>query len=544
MPWHRAPRQGTRAPRPAHPPQSFASTSAQASHLDANSISAQRANKPKETSACSQTHRKVAQHKTGRSVLQLLVRVRVCCAFVPCSMNHPAVSNAPASIAPPLVQPHVAKPEPQPPLPSDLPAPASASPAAPVVWDSSRAHPLVLALKHSSLDSPSRAAVAQTCKAVLERLLAEWPAAVLCALVGPGEDTAALRRRMQSARRQLALRGSLPTTLALQQRGAMGSEDTWWQTALPELSVAMPQLVLRLSFQHIPAELLSLADQAMSGLTTLELCSPDKDTVHWKLPWHPALPAMRHLVLRCGRCATNVWYMASLYLPQLESIEVGSGVDVWSLWPRFGKFHADVSQTLKRVVLDCRLEPTLVARLQRCAPALEELTVGGLSTWVMGSGVQPVCSWKVLRGPLKGLDFFETLDWLPEPAEGSLTWDFSGTAVPIWLPVTAEVRALPGMRIAYRAVNSMQLTHMARSEACCRGHDLCLIWQRIMFVLCDWYMHAGYRGLGGYPCVRTQRCSHSQGQCATRATASSPPHRPLTPRFAAGAGGHTRARRL
>ncbi len=243
------------------------------------------------------------------------------------------------------------------------------------------------------------------------------------------EQPQALADRMHAAQQQLLRRGTQPTTLALIQQGDIPSNDPWWATALPALSVTHPCLTLSLQLQHIPAQLLARAGQCFPGLHSLVIsASPNSPAGVAKvtLPTPTALPQLRHVTIRkvAYDSQGNLWANLKPYMAQLVSLSIGQQkpealsrpfVPLW-----FGLFSAtSATHTLKRVSLPGRLTTRLAMLIQQHAPAVTELTVTDLGRADANAArVAPQCAWRrlVITYPSTLL----SIDWLPLPKQGKL----------------------------------------------------------------------------------------------------------------------------
>ncbi len=262
--------------------------------------------------------------------------------------------------------------------------------------DESALEPLRITLLSKHLAAADRSAVAQTCIPAQTWLLNEWPNAAFCVPVRAGEAPTALKQRAQLARRQLSRqrqRGRASVTLAIVQRGQMTASDQWYESVFEGLSgtePSLPTLSLRLQLQHIPAALLSLAGQALPGLSTLTLGRPDDEGgCAVVLPQGNALASVRHLTVYRVAPASQATFWASL---QGLSQQIASmSIRQQSLWQENGFIseEADVQtdgpypyrrpmwvaafshtswSALTQLEVPDSLNPWLVRLLQRSAP--------------------------------------------------------------------------------------------------------------------------------------------------------------------------------
>ncbi len=266
---------------------------------------------------------------------------------------------------------------------------ADGSPHVPDLWRSS--------LLRDHMDSESRSAVAQTCQPGLRWLLTEWQSPALHVPVRASsaeQDPRALLRRMQGARRQLNKFSALhaqPVTLVLEQEGSIAAHDKWWQIALAGLSDAGPRLpifTLTLQLQHIPAPLISLADQVFSGLETLRVQWREIAT-HCEVQLPPAeqLTALRDLTIDWvdDSCQESMWASLKAYLTQLRSLTIDEqpediidsaahsddGSEHISAYRRplwSTAFQQVVSDTLTQLKVAWDLHPWLVKLLCKATP--------------------------------------------------------------------------------------------------------------------------------------------------------------------------------
>lgn len=107
-------------------------------------------------------------------------------------------------------------------------------------------------LLRDHLDSPSRLALALTCRSGLDVLLQEWDQATLTLPIRSSlvEDHQQLLGRVCSVRQQLNVRQDLETLVALQQHGGISEEDTWWHFAFGGLSTGQSRAHRARASQH------------------------------------------------------------------------------------------------------------------------------------------------------------------------------------------------------------------------------------------------------------------------------------------------------
>lgn len=288
------------------------------------------------------------------------------------------------------------------------------------------------------LDSPTRKAVAQTCKGTLTWLLSDCPSATLRITLHPGEPAELVRRRAQWAGTHLAQRGKEHTAVLVEQRGAMQPDDPSPSLTLSLLGQsAHSQLTdLRLCLQHMPVAFFSSASPALQRARTLHLSQPHglAGTVQLPQPASQVLPALRQLVIGLIWHGTQdaLFYSIRAYLPQLQSLAVNGQVEpgqiqtagVRTLITR----PADVSHSLQHVTLPALLTPQLARWLQQAAPVLQELTLAGVSEVTEGAAdVLPVCSWHTLRLASDAAVPACAWVWLPLPAKGQLSIEATGS---------------------------------------------------------------------------------------------------------------------
>lgn len=282
--------------------------------------------------------------------------------------------------------------------------------------------------------------LALTCSAALDWLLKDWPQATLVMPVkaAGSERPEALSRRLQSAQRELAQRGNRSTTLGLHQQGSIPDGEAWWDAYLAAFSTAqtLATVALRLSLQHIPAQLLAGVGVAFPGLQSLTLQSPFSNSpCNIQLPSPTTLPTLKHLHL--ARCAAGICPTLASYLPQLVTLHITECRDAEGAWA--GVFQpAYRSSTLRRLSFPQCRPMWLAAQLQACAPLVEEVTVYRISPGQAATD-SPTCPWKRLRVTLL-LDQSD-LQWLPMPAEGVLEIGADGpNSLMLVLPQSEQVR--------------------------------------------------------------------------------------------------------
>ncbi len=307
-----------------------------------------------------------------------------------------------------------------------------------------------------ALDGPSRAAVARTCQAGLAWLLSDSDEATLAVNIrgSAAESVPHLLSRLHAARRDLGQRRGA-VTVALQQRGKVGADDTWWQVAITALGSegGSGGQVTNLSVQvsHIPRALLSLAGTALPGLASLSLGWPQGD-VEVTLPAPSALPHLKHLTIHRAsvRDQAGLWAAVMQFLPRLQSLTIteqpDSAEDPSTEKPQWSVAlfeSAPVSQTLQSLAVPGVLEPWLAQALRRCAPQLLKLTVESVSEDEHnGEGEQggAACSWTHLVLCKDSYIFMHS--WFPVPAVGKLTIQSSKPVhVHFWLPFEETVSA-------------------------------------------------------------------------------------------------------
>lgn len=110
------------------------------------------------------------------------------------------------------------------------------------------------------------------------------------------------------------------------------------------------------------------------------------------------------------------------YLPQLVTLIIADQL-ADKAWPEAHILFtpASTTHTLRSLTLPCSLTPAIAATLQAHAPALETLTVAGVSRG--GDGAQPAlraCTWQTLRLTSRQTLLGAALEWLPLPASGKL----------------------------------------------------------------------------------------------------------------------------
>ncbi len=292
-----------------------------------------------------------------------------------------------------------------------------------------------------ALDCRSRVAVALTCTAGLRWMLTEWSEAALHLAVRPAgaaKPDDSVLRRLHAARNELSLRGDLPVTLTVKQRGDGPKGQAFWPAVFKALGSgqARAHLSLTLQIQRLPATLLRHVGSAFPGLSTLSLGSASGSISALKLPPPASLPALRHVTIHrvSADSQTALWPSVAAYLPQLTSLtiteqpeDVRGEIPPWAT-AVFRPAHP--SNTLTHLSLPCSLGSPLVGLLQKSAPPLEHLTVTELCRRPDHdddtAGVLPVCSWRTLVLTDREAVHRPLQAWLPLPADGKLVVDVSG----------------------------------------------------------------------------------------------------------------------
>ncbi len=287
-------------------------------------------------------------------------------------------------------------------------------------------------------------------------LLTEWPGnARLTIRVRPAsaEWPEQLLKRLHTARQQLIRRGSKATTLHLVQRGVLGLEGSALQAIISALGAGhtWPNLHLSLQFQHLTPQRLAAVGAAFPGLRSLSIGLLFAGAGEVALPLPAAFPDLQHLTIRRVPPASQAAFFLRVaqYLPQLVSLTVDAQPesDGVSFTDRLFTGTA-VSHTLEHITLPCILRPRLAAQLTQRAPAVETVTVQGVTRLVHDAtdGLAEVCSWRTLRvkpGPEPVIVQANEIDWLPVPAAGKLVLDLSACRwIKFRLPLLVEVSAV------------------------------------------------------------------------------------------------------
>ncbi len=324
-----------------------------------------------------------------------------------------------------------------------------------------------------ALDSPSRVAVAHTCRAGFQWLLSEWTdsAALQLSVRSSGAEVpdSATLRRMHRANQWLLVRQDEPMSLALVQQGQGPSADGYWGYIVVALGSghALPGLRLSLQIQHIPASLLQLVGSAFPGLTTLSLGTDSGTTA--QLPPPTSLPALRYLAVQrlSEDSQAALWASVAPYLLQLTSLSIGEQPYNSALsrpqWAAlFSAVPAIPSTTLTHLSLAYSLEPWLASALCERLPALATLSVTSVSYEPSTDAPVPaVCPWHTLV--TSRCQFFDA--WLPLPASGRLVVDVSGApeyVSPPWLDLGGG-NAHKGVAAVYTG-SQVSKTHKQNTE--------------------------------------------------------------------------------
>ncbi len=320
-----------------------------------------------------------------------------------------------------------------------------------------------------ALSAPDRSRLALTSSTALGWLLADWPQATLTVPVkAAAEHPAALLRRLQLAKRGLAQRGDKDTTLLLQQQGSIPQYEAWWVAYLAQLSPdePVPTLALQLSLQRATSQLLSYVGVAFQGLQSLTLGPhTDGESSNVELPPPTALRTLRHLTL--GYSDDSVWPTVAPYLPQLITLSVQQQQSEPHVWAAVFKAQYR-SQTLRRLTVPQCRPKWLATVLEACAPAVQELTLGGIRP---GFGLvdSATCPWDKLR---VGCHLSSV--------------DFPGLPVPLFGPLEVTVGA-DGL-LSFQLPLSEQVKECTHTHTHTHTHKHTARFQpwRVVYVLVSW----------------------------------------------------------
>lgn len=340
-----------------------------------------------------------------------------------------------------------------------------------------------------ALGSADGTALSRTCTPALNWLLADWPSATLTLFIKEQEGQAALASRLAAVQSALVRRGAKPTAFVLRQQGDVPADDPRWPVFLAILS-SPAAVSVTMQLQQLPGRVLpdTLVFHALQRLTLSQPSTDQPGTL--ELPPPTTIPNLCHLIIHTisVACAAGLWASVAPYLPQLVSLTLGKRlrdahiVADRPLWAAAFQ-PAYRSERLTSVTLPCLLEPWLVALLQQCAPALQEVSLTGGYQQPEGTEEEPPlepCTWQVLR--IK--EHCVTLNnwWLPPPEDPPaaasaaaerrrMTVELEDAYVSLILPMNELVRVVAPHR------HARTLTHR------CRAHELVMQSSRYLIVI-------------------------------------------------------------